>query len=230
MEYLPLYIPITFGVALLLGLGIFGKAAGYASPVVAVLVFLTIIQSALGLAGFYNDAGSLTARFPLLIMPTLVFLFSMFFYRKGRAVIDGLDIRLLTLVHVVRIGVEIVLFWLFLHKGVPKAMTFDGRNFDVLSGLTAPLIYYFGFVRSSLPRRVLVAWNIICILLLLNVVSMAFLSLPGRYQHFNFGQPNIAVGYFPFLLLPAILVPLVLFAHAAAIRQLILQHNIDKKK
>jgi hypothetical protein len=99
-------------------------------------------------------------------------------------------------------------------------MTFEGANFDILSGLSAPLIYYFGFVEKRLGKPVLIAWNIVCILLLLNVVRIAALSLPARFHQFGFEQPNIAVGYFPFLLLPSCLVPLVLFSNLAAIRQL----------
>jgi hypothetical protein len=122
---------------------------------------------------------------------------------------------------VIRIGVEIGLLSLSIHEAIPKAMSFEGRNFDILSGLTAPLVYYFGFVKHRMGRKALILWNVVCVLLLLNVVSSAFLSLPGRFQQFGFERPNIGVGYFPFLLLPAILVPLVLFAHAATIRQLV---------
>jgi hypothetical protein len=114
------------------------------------------------------------------------------------------------------------LFWLFVHNTIPRAMTFEGRNFDILSGLSAPLVYYFGFVKQKLNHTILIVWNAGCIFLLLNVVVSAALSLPERFQSFGFEQPNIAVGYFPFLLLPAILVPLVLFSNAAAIRQLVL--------
>jgi hypothetical protein len=114
-----------------------------------------------------------------------------------------------------------VLFWLYANHAVPEAMTFNGRNFDILSGLSAPFIYYFGFVKKTLGRKAILAWNLICLALLLNVVSSAVLSLPARFEQFGFEQPNIALGYFPFVLLPAVLVPLVILSTAAAIRQLI---------
>ncbi len=194
-----------------------------------VLFVLILIQSALGLCGFYSNVNSLTTRFPLLVAPLLIFCTSQFFTGKGKAFIDSLDIKTLTILHVIRVGVEISLFWLFAYRAIPRAMTFEGRNFDILSGLTAPLIYYFGFVKHKLNRTVLIVWNVACMLLLLNVVANAFLSLPGRFQQFGFEQPLIAVGYSPFLLLPAILVPLVLFSNAAAIRQLVLNKNITVK-
>jgi hypothetical protein len=221
MEQLSWYVYATFGIALFVALALFNKAAGPSKAPLMIVLSLIIIQSILGLTGFYGDTAALTSRFPLLVFPSLALGASLFFTSRGRAFLDSLDIATLTLLHVIRIGVELVLFWLYAHQEVPRAMTFEGRNFDVLSGLTAPLVYYFGFIQRRLGKGALIAWNITCILLLLNVVSSAFLSLPGRFRNFGFEQPNIAVGSFPFLLLPAILVPLVLFSHAVTIRRLV---------
>ena len=226
MEHLPWYVAATFGITVLLAIWLFSKAMHYSKPFFIFLLVLIGIQSVLGLSGFYNHVDTMSARFPLLAFPLLAFCVSLFFTRKGRAFIDSLDIKTLTILHTIRILVELVLFWLFVHAAIPRAMTFEGRNFDILSGLSAPLVYYFGFVKQKLSKPVMIIWNAACMLLLLNVVSSAVLSLPARFRHFGFEQPNIAVGYFPFLLLPAILVPLVLFANAAAIRQLALRKSI----
>ena len=102
-------------------------------------------------------------------------------------------------------------------------MTFEGRNFDIISGITAPIIYYFFFVKNSWRKSLLLAWNFICLALLLNIVITAVLSVPTAFQQFAFDQPNIAILYFPFNLLPAVVVPLVLLSHLAAIRQLLKQ-------
>ena len=225
MEHLPWFVAAAFSIVFLLAVWLFSKAAHFSKWPLTVILLFTVIQSVLGLAGFYDNPDSLTFRFPLLVFPLLIFGIFMFITRKGRDFIDSLDIATLTFMHVIRVGVELVLFWLYAQKTIPQAMTLEGRNFDILSGLTAPLVYYFGFVKGRLSRRVMVIWNIACILLLLNVVSSAFLSLPGRYLKFGFEQPNIAVGFFPFLLLPAIIVPLVLFSHAATIRQLVLNNQ-----
>ena len=218
MEQLPLYVPITFIITVLLATWLFVKAAHYSIRVVTIVTVWIVIQSALGLSGFYSDVATMTTRFPLLVLPPFIFLTSLFFTSKGKTFIDGLDSRVLTIFHSIRVLVEIVLFWLFIHSAIPEAMTFEGRNFDVLSGLTAPFIYYFGFVKKILSDKVMIAWNLVCMGLLVNVVSSAVLSLPDRFQQFGFEQPNIAVGYFPFLLLPAVLVPLAFFSNAASVR------------
>ena len=221
MESLPAYVYITFFATVVLAIWLFFKATHYSRPFLLLMLAWIVIQSILGIMGFYNNPATTTAHFPLLFLPPLLFLIFRFTTKKGRAFIDSLNLSTLTIFHIIRIPVELVLFWLFVHKAVPEAVTFHGRNFDIFSGITAPLIYYFGFVKKQISKWSIITWNIVCLLLLLNVVSSAILSLPARYQQFGFEQPNIALGYFPFILLPACLVPLVMFATLAAIRQLL---------
>ena len=102
-------------------------------------------------------------------------------------------------------------------------MTFEGRNPDIFSGLTAPFIYYFGYVKQKLSRSILLFWNFLCLGLLANIVLNAIFAFPGPIQKYAFDQPNIAVMYFPFIWLPCCIVPLVLFSHLVTIRQLFLK-------
>ncbi|MEO8588376.1 MAG: hypothetical protein ABI432_03330 [Flavobacteriales bacterium] len=67
------------------------------------------------------------------------------------------------------------------------------------------------------------AWNIACIGLLVNIVARAVLSAPFPFQQLAFDQPNIAVLYFPFVWLPCCVVPLVLLAHLATLRKLLVR-------
>jgi hypothetical protein len=143
----------------------------------------------------------------------------------GARFLDRLVLKNLTVVHIVAIPVEIVLYWLFLYKAVPKLMTFEGRNFDILSGLSAPFFWYFGFIKQKLSRTVMIIWNLACLGLLLNVVVIAVLSLPTPFQQFAFDQPNIALGHFPFFLLPGCIVPMVMLAHIWSLRILILREH-----
>ncbi len=165
---------------------------------------------------------------PLLLVAPLLAILALFSTAAGRRWIKSLSPRWLTLLHVVRIPVELVLFWLFLYKTVPQSMTFEGRNFDIVSGLTAPFIYYFGYVRNRLSRTVLLGWNLVCLGLLINIAFIAVRAVP-RSTFMAGSPPNIAVLHFPFLFLPAVIVPLVLFAHVATIRQLIVSSFSNNK-
>jgi hypothetical protein len=134
---------------------------------------------------------------------------------------DSLPLKNLTYLNVIRIPVEIDLFYLFLYKAVPELMTFEGRNFDIFSGITAPFIAYFAFTKAKLSKPILLIWNFICLGLLINIVVNAFFSAPFPFQKFAFEQPNVAILNFPFSWLPTFIVPIILFGHLSSIRQLL---------
>jgi hypothetical protein len=221
MNNLPTYISIIFIAATLLTIAFFYKAANHSTPVLLILISWVILQTVLGLSGFYVNTTALPPRFIFLAAPALLLIAVIFISSNGKKFIDGLSIKYLSILHIVRIPVELVLFWLFLNKAVPQLMTFEGRNFDIAAGITAPLVYYFGFIKNHLSKKIILIWNFICLALLINIVVNAVLSAPTPIQQFAFEQPNVAILYFPFNLLPAVIVPLVLFSHLAAIRKLL---------
>jgi hypothetical protein len=100
-------------------------------------------------------------------------------------------------------------------------MTFEGRNFDILAGITAPIIYYFAFVKKIIPNKFLLVWNIFCLALLINIVINGVLSIPSPIQQFAYDQPNIALLHFPFVWLPCCIVPIVMLSHVISIRKLL---------
>ena len=220
MLELPFYIYFVFSVAVFFTFMVFLSAANYGRNVLIVVFSWVMIQGLLAYFGYYSDISKEPAKFLLGVPPTLVCIIVLFLSKKGRLWINTLNLKTLTLVHVVRIPVEIVLYWLFLYEKVPELMTFEGRNFDILAGLTAPIVYYFGFVKKKLDRKFIVIWNGLGLLLLMNIVINAILSAPLPFQQFAFDQPNIAIFYFPFIWLPTFIVPVVLFAHMVAIQRL----------
>jgi hypothetical protein len=227
MENLPTYISIVFGLTTILTVGLFYMATNNSKATLIIILGWLALQSFIGLSGFYTVTDTIPPRFLLLVLPPVLFIIVLFTTSKGRQFIDSLNTKTLTIVHTVRIPVEIVLFWLFINRAVPELMTFEGRNFDIISGLSAPVIFYFGFIRKKIDRKLILIWNFICLGLLLNIVANAILSAPFPFQKFAFDQPNIAILYFPFNWLPSCVVPLVLFSHLATIRQLI---NDGRKK
>lgn len=223
IPHLPLSVSLVFIATSGIAVWFFYGAARQSKPVLFVLLGWMALQAGLSLAGFYQKTDSIPPRFPALVVPPLLLLIGLLLTEKGCRFLDSLQLDRLTLLHIVRIPVEIVLFWLFLNKSVPQIMTFEGQNFDVLSGLTAPVIHYLGFVKKRLPRTVLIGWNLICLALLFNIVLTAALAVPSPFQQLAFGQPNIGILYFPFVWLPSVVVPIVLVSHISALRQLLLR-------
>ncbi|MBK7123468.1 MAG: hypothetical protein IPH68_12045 [Chitinophagaceae bacterium] len=221
---LPFYINIVFILTTGLTVFLFYKATQRSVTTLVILGSWLLIQAVLSFTGFYTVTDTIPPRFALLALPALLFIIFLFITPTGKNFINSLDIKMLTLLHIVRIPVEICLYWLFLHKSIPQLMTFEGRNFDIMAGLTAPVVYYFGFVKPIFSKTFLLFWNIICLGLVLNIVVHAVLSAPSAFQQFAFEQPNTAIFYFPFVWLPCCVVPLVLLAHFAAIRKLTLRN------
>jgi hypothetical protein len=226
MGHLPFYVSLLFELTVALTIYLFYRAIQSSKFFLVIVICWVAIQTLLGLSGFYYLSKDIPPKLPLLVGPPTAFIIILFLSKKGRLFIDRLSTANLTLVHSVALLVEPVLYFLFVYKYVPKAMTFEGSNFDIFSGLTAPIVYYFGFVKKRLTHGILIAWNLICLMLLINASRIAVLSMP------NFGligseQPNIALGFFPFILLPAVVVPLVLFAHMASISNLIIRKPLN---
>lgn len=222
MQFLTTLLPAGFILTTLLATYIFYRAANRSRRVLLVLGGWMIAQGLLSLTGFYQINQASPPRLIFLVLPPVTFFFASFIFPAGRKFIDSLQPALLTILHIVRIPVEFILYGLFLNKEVPQLMTFAGGNYDIVSGLTAPLIYYFGFIRKKVSSQFLLGWNLVCLGLLLFIVRRAIFSAPSPFQQLAFDQPNIAIQHFPYTWLPGVLVPLVMFSHLVMIRKFII--------
>jgi hypothetical protein len=187
----------------------------------ALLVWLGV---QLGLAKNLVYANSVNVLPPKMLLfgfvPTVIALIALFTTAKGKRFVDSLPLKNLTALSIVRIPVEIGLYYLAVHKTIPILMTLEGDNLDIISGITAPLIAYFGFEKNTLNKKIIIAWNVLCLALVVNVVGIGILALPTPVQQLAFEQPNIAILYFPFAWLPTFIVPVVMFCHLVSLRRL----------
>lgn len=221
LDIVPTFVGLAFLATTLLTIWLFFRATNYSKQSLRIIISWAILHSLFALIGLYLDISAIPPRILLSLLPIFIIIGRLFNTQNGKAFVDSLSLEKLTLLHIVRVPVEIVLYWLFLYGAIPELMTFEGRNFDILAGITAPIVYYFVFIKKSMSKKMLLGWNIVCLLLLINIVVNAILSSPVPFQKFAFEQPNIAILYFPFNLLPSVVVPLVLFSHLVAIRRLL---------
>lgn len=232
MGSLPAYVSIVFILTTFAAIGFLlqaAKSVGLTKLPSRVLIFLLplwiMFQAVLAVWGFYLKTDAMPPRIALFGVWPAVMLIIVYFIFFRRSFIERMPLRLLTLLHVVRIPVEITLLWLYFGGQVPRMMTFEGWNFDILSGVLALFVYFAAFRGGKVNKSLLIAFNVLGVLLLINIVSIAILSLPTPIQQLNFDQPNRAVLYFPYIWLPAIVVPTVLFAHLAALWQLLTRRS-----
>ena len=188
-----------------------------------VLLAVTIWVALLGflsLQGFFANFKSLPPRLlPSLLVPLvggLLFLRS----AGARDLLARTPLQWPIYLQSFRIVMEIILWLLYVQHRAPVIMTFEGRNVDILVGLTAIPVGYLCFVRRTWSPRVALWWNVVSIFILLNVVVHAQLSTPSPFRVFVTDPPLTFIGYWPYILLPGFLVPLAWLGHAASIIQL----------
>lgn len=199
---------LTVGITILL----FYYANGKRKDLLVILLGWSALQSALALAGFYQTTDTFPPRFTFVLLPTTLLLIIGLLPKVRHRLLEKRSRVLSTFLHTVRIPVEIVLLYLFIYKAIPELMTFEGRNFDILAGLTAPLIGVL-VLKKKAGNGLLIAWNAIALCLVSFILLNGILSAELPFQQFGFEQPNRAVTYFPFVLLPTVIVPIVLYTH-----------------
>ncbi len=139
--------------------------------------------------------------------------------RFGRRLAEGLPLEGLIAFQGFRVLVEIALFALHREGRIPVQMTFEGRNFDVVSGASALVVGALVW-KGRAPRGVVFGWNLLGLLLLLNIVIIALFSMPTPLRLFHAEPPNVLVAEPPFVLLPTLLVQAALFGHILVFRRL----------
>lgn len=107
----------------------------------------------------------------------------------------------------------------------PRARTIliawlEGRNVDILVGLTPLPVAWLCFVRRVWPRGAALAWNVAGIAILANIVMHALLSAPTPFQALWTEPPTTIITTLPYIWLPGFLVPLALSLHVASLRTL----------
>lgn len=178
-----------------------------------------VLLGVLSANGFFADFSRLPPRIPLALLAPLPVVLAIAFSGAGTALLRRIPPQLFILLQSFRVIVEITLWLCVVDKALPIQMSLEGRNFDILSGLLALPVGYYCFIKKSWPSRIALYYNMAGVLLLLNVVVIAALSLPGPLRYFHNEPPNTLVAQFPFIYLPGLLVPLAYTLHIFSLRQ-----------
>jgi hypothetical protein len=138
--------------------------------------------------------------------------------RVGPRLVTAVPLWVLVLTQGFRLPLELVMHQAAVEDVMPGQMTWTGWNYDILTGITAIVLGLW--LRSGRPPRAIVqAWNALGFLLLLNVVSVAVVSLPP-FARFGPDAVNTWVATSPFIWLPSLLVQAALAGHLLVWRSL----------
>jgi hypothetical protein len=172
-------------------------------------------------SGFFMRFEVLPPRLALALVPPV--LITLYLAGSGRVtqLLSNLPVSWLVGAQVFRVAVEVVLWLLYRDQRVPVQMTFEGLNYDILVGLTAPLVALYLGRNPHRHRTVGVVWNILGLALLFNIVTIAILSTPSPLRFFRNEPANTIVAQWPFIWLPGFVVPIAFMLHVFSLKQLL---------
>ena len=172
---------------------------------------------ALAARGTFRNWNATPPPFALLVVAIVVLGTTIAFSPLGGR-LAHLPLWTLVAAQAFRLPLEIAMHGLVGRGIMPEQMGYTGRNFDVLTGASA--IVVAALVACGVGGRKLVAaWNVAGLLLLVNIVAVAILSTP-KFAVFGPDRLNVFVFYPPFVWLPAVLVLAALAGHLIVFRAL----------
>jgi len=171
-----------------------------------------------GESGVLRTSESTPPPFAFLVVSILVIATAIAFSPFGRRVATRTPLWALVAVQGFRLPLELAMHAL-VGKGImPEQMSYSGRNFDIVTGASALVIA--GLLYTKVVGRTAVAlWNVIGLVLLVNIVFVAILSTP-TFARFGPDRLNVFVTYEPFIWLPAVMVLAALAGHLLIFRAL----------
>jgi hypothetical protein len=192
--------------------------------VVAVIFAWIMLVGLLAIRGFFTDFSKTPPRPLFVILLPLPLVLIAAFSKNGTALLKVTPPHWLIGIQAFRILVELLLWRAVLLRLLPVQMSFEGYNFDVFSGILA--IVAAMILRRKWSRTVVLVYNLIGIILLLNILVIAVLSMPTPLRYFTNTPANTLVAEFPFIYLPAVLVVIAYTFHIFSLRQLALRKPV----
>jgi hypothetical protein len=179
------------------------------------LSFLKIISG----MNFFHDFTAMPPRLIIAPLPCLIAIIILASSKKFAEFLRKIPLHWLIYLQSFRILMEIILYMLAKNGVIHERLTFAGRNFDILAGISALAIGWM-VQKNKITRPWLITWNVACIILLLNIVMMAILSTPYPFSVFKDEPATTVVFYYPFIWLPGFVAPFALALHVFTLRKI----------
>lgn len=159
MEGISIFTIILFLLTSVGTVWFFYRATNNSFKVLAIILVWAIIQSTLAVSGFYQKSDAIPPRLIFLVAPWLLLTIIVFNLKATQECIDLFDVKWLTILHIIRTPVEVTLYMVLAEKLIPQSMTFEGTNFDILSGMSAPIVYHLAFKAERINQKLLLVWE-----------------------------------------------------------------------
>jgi hypothetical protein len=191
------------------------RAAVITAAVIAAWMVATWLAADLGVLRRWEAT---PPPFMLLVLGIVLLALWIAFGPYGLRLARGVPLWTLVAVQAFRLPLELALHAMYARGVMPVQMSYEGRNYDILTGITALIVA--AIVKFGGKGRVLAAvWNVFGLALLVNIVSIALLSIP-RFAYFGPDRLNEWVADPPYVWLPAVMVLAALAGHLLIFRAL----------
>jgi hypothetical protein len=147
--------------------------------------------------------------------------------RLGDSLVRTMSVESLVALQIFRLPLEILMLRAAYLGIMPIEFSMQGYNLDVLTGLGALLISAYCAWTWGQPLRVIWLWNAMGIGCVLMIAALAALTSPNVHAFGLDAQHiNSWVLYFPYSLLPTLLVSYAVFGHVLLTRKLLAQKHL----
>jgi len=137
------------------------------------------------------------------IIPSFIFTGVFLFLNRNKTWISGIPEHWLIYFQSFRILVETLFVYAFAEGVFNQEVTIEGYNFDMLFGISAPMVGVLAYRLKVLSKKTLVAWNYLGLVVLASVIVVFMISI------YN---PTVFGSEVPLLPLKAMTYPYVLIA------------------
>lgn len=217
-------IPVVLAIALVAAVAVAWRRAGEPAGATARATLLMAAGTAAWMALTWVLADRGVFRQWDRIPPSIAVLVALIALIAGRLAFGGVGHRLsrhmplwlLVGIQGFRLPLELAMHAMADRGIMPVQMSYSGRNFDIVTGATAIVVAAL-VATGRAGRSTVLAWNVMGLALLINIVGVAFLSTPV-FAFFGPDRLNIWVTYPPFVWLPAVMVLAALAGHLIVFR------------
>lgn len=202
-----------------------GKKIRAISIAFALILGWLTVSSLVAFRGTLLNFTATPPKILIILLPSILAVIYISNSKRVNSLLEVIPPSRLIYIQSFRVLVEVFLWMMFTSGIIPVQMTFEGLNYDILVGLSAPLVAYYALTINKWPAIAALLWNFAGFLLLLNITIIAIISVPGPLRQFPGEPSNTMIAYFPFVWLPAFIVPFAFLMHVLSIKQLLSLRN-----
>lgn len=191
------------------------KRATLAGVIVVAWVAVTGMLAARGLLRFDSVPPTMFVAIIITLVGSILLARS----RLGVGMARAVPLTVLVAWQAFRLPLELLMHRAYSEGLMPVQMSYNGLNFDIATGASAIGVAAL-LAAGKGGRKMVLAWNAVGSLLLLNVVTIAILSTPTPLRLFPNEPTNVWISQFPYVWLPVVMVSTAIIGHLLIFRKL----------